>query len=67
MRRYEHVSGALFTLIALAQLLRSVLGWPAQVGSFSIPIWFSIVAFLVTGSLAIWAFRASKAHRLTSA
>ena len=67
MRRYEHVSGALFTLIALAQLLRSVLGWPAQVGSFSIPIWFSIVAFLVTSSLAIWAFRASKAHRLTSA
>ena len=60
MRRYEQVSGALFTLIAVAQLARSVLGWPAQVGSFSIPIWFSIVAFLVTGSLAIWAFRASR-------
>jgi len=67
MRRYEQVSGALFTLIAVAQLARSVLGWPAQVGSFSIPIWFSIVAFLVTGSLAIWAFRASREHRLTSA
>ncbi len=60
MRRYEQVSGALFTLIALAQLTRSVLAWPAQVGSFSIPIWFSIVAFLATGSLAIWAFRASR-------
>ena len=59
MRRYQQVSGTLFALIALAQLLRSILGLPAQVGSFAIPIWFSIVAFLVTGSLAIWAFRAS--------
>jgi hypothetical protein len=67
MRRYEQVSGALFSLIALAQLTRSVLGWPAQVGSFAIPIWFSIVAFLITGSLAVWAFRASREHRLTSA
>ncbi len=67
MRRNEQVSGALFTLIALAQLIRSVLAWPAQVGSFSIPIWFSIVAFLVTGSLAIWAFRASRGTAPTSA
>ena len=60
MRRYEQVSGALFSVIALAQLTRSILGLPAQVGNFSIPIWFSIVAFVITGSLAIWAFRASK-------
>jgi len=60
MRRYEQVSGALFALIALAQLTRAVLGLPAQVGSISIPIWCSIVAFLVTGGLAIWASRASR-------
>ena len=60
MRRYEQVSGTLFTLIALAQLTRSILGWPAQVGSFSIPVWFSIVGFLITGGLAVWAFRASR-------
>jgi hypothetical protein len=59
MRRYEQVSGALFTLIALAQLTRSILGLPAQIGTLSIPVWFSIVAFLVTGSLAIWALRLS--------
>lgn len=57
MRRYVQVSGALFTLISLAQLTRSILGLPAQVGGISIPVWFSIVAFIVTGSLAIWAFR----------
>jgi len=60
MRRYEQVSGALFSLIAAAQLIRSILGLPAQVGTFSIPIWFSLLAFLVTATLAIWAFRVSR-------
>jgi len=60
MRRYEQVSGTLFTVIALAQLGRSLFRLPAQVGTFSIPIWFSVVAFLVTGSLAVWAFRAAR-------
>ena len=60
MRRYVQISGALFGLIALAQLSRSILGLPAQVGNFAIPIWFSIVVFLITGSMAIWAFRGSR-------
>lgn len=59
MRRYEQVSGALFALIALAQLTRSLLGLPIQVGAVAIPIWPSVIAFLVTGALSIWAFRAS--------
>ena len=59
MRRYEQVSGALFGLISAAQLTRTVLRLPAQVGTTSIPIWWSAVAFLVTASLAIWAFRTS--------
>ena len=67
MRPYEQVSGTIFALIALAQLTRSLLGWPAQVGSVSIPIWLSVIAFLITGSLAIWAFRVSRGNRLTSA
>jgi hypothetical protein len=60
MRKYGQVSGALFAIIALAQLTRSLLGLPAQVGGLAIPVWWSIVAFLVTGSLAVWAFRASR-------
>lgn len=59
MRRYELVSGILFTIIALAQLTRTVLGWAVQVGGFSVPVWLSGIAFLITGSLAIWAFRSA--------
>ena len=59
MRRYVQVSGTLFGLIAAAQLTRTILGLPAQVGTTSIPVWWSAIAFLDTASLAIWAFRAS--------
>jgi hypothetical protein len=57
MRRYEKVSGTVFAIVALVQLTRILLGWPVQVDLFTVPIWFSVVAFLVTGGLAIWAFR----------
>ena len=33
MRRYELVSGAFFSLLALVQLTRAVLGWPIQVAA----------------------------------
>ena len=60
MARYEQVSGAFFGVIAVAQLVRAVLGLPAQVGTFMIPVWFSFVAFAITGGLAIWGFRSAK-------
>ena len=60
MRRYVQISGAFFTLLALVQLTRSLLGWPVQIANVTVPVWPSLVAFLVTGSLATWAFRLTK-------
>lgn len=57
MPRYERVSGTVFAVVAIVQLARVLLGWPVQVDLFTVPVWFSVVAFLVTGGLAIWAFR----------
>jgi hypothetical protein len=59
MALYERTSGALFSIVAVAQLARAVLRVPAQVGTVSIPVWVSFVAFAVTGSFAIWAFRSA--------
>ena len=61
MRRYEMVSGIVFTFIALAQATRALLAWPAQVNGVTIPVWVSALAFLITGSLAVWAFRSARA------
>lgn len=59
MRRYEMVSGVIFTIVALVQLIRTVLGWPVQVDLFTVPVWFSAIAFLVTSGMAIWGFRSA--------
>jgi hypothetical protein len=58
--RYEQISGLLFAVIALAQLTRALLRLPAEIDGYAIPIWVSVVAFLVTGTLAIWAFRSAR-------
>ena len=60
MRRYELVSGIIFTVMAFVQLLRTVLGWPVQVDLFTVPVWLSGVAFLITGGMAILEFRSAK-------
>jgi hypothetical protein len=60
MPRYELVSGIIFTIMAIVQLTRTVLGWPVQVDLFTVPVWLSGVGFLVTGGMAIWAFRSAR-------
>lgn len=63
MKRYELISGVFFTILSLAQLTRTLFGWPAQVDGVNIPVWWSALAFLITGALAIWAFRTAGAGR----
>jgi len=57
MPRYEQVSGIIFAIVSLVQLTRIAMGWPVQIDLFTVPLWFSVVAFIVTGALSIWAFR----------
>ena len=58
MRRYTLVSGLFLALLTCVQLLRVFMRWPVQVAGFNVPIWASVLAALIVGSLAIWAFRA---------
>ena len=60
MSRYAQVSGTIFALVSVLQLVRVVRGWPAQVGDLVIPVWASGLAFVVAGALALWAFRTAK-------
>lgn len=57
MQRYVLVSGFFLAVLTGVQLLRLILGWPVTVAGASIPLWVSVVAALVAGSLAVWAFR----------
>jgi hypothetical protein len=57
MSAYLRIAGAIFGIYALFHLLRLVLGWPAQVGNWAIPVWASAVGLLLNGALCVGAFR----------
>ncbi|HEY7111405.1 MAG TPA: hypothetical protein VIA45_00615 [Thermoanaerobaculia bacterium] len=58
---YHTVSGLVFTLVAALQAARAAMQTSVQIGATSIPVWFSWVATLVAGALAVWAFRSRAA------
>jgi lipopolysaccharide export LptBFGC system permease protein LptF len=51
------VAAILFWLIALAQLLRVLFRVQVTAGGVNIPLWVSILAFIVLGALGIWLWR----------
>ena len=59
-KTFSLVTGAIFSVIAVLHLLRAVLGWNAVLGSFTVPVWLSWVAFVVAGFLAYSAFKLAK-------
>ncbi|MBI3602213.1 MAG: hypothetical protein HY209_04900 [Candidatus Omnitrophica bacterium] len=54
------VAGTLFLLIAMVHLLRVILGWDVIIGGFIVPLWFSVVAALMTLALSVWMFKSAR-------
>jgi hypothetical protein len=54
---YRLVSGIVFGIVSILQLVRAVSEWPVQIGPFAVPLWFSWITFVVAGALCVWAFR----------
>jgi len=52
------VSAVIFTIITIVHLLRAVLGWPANIGLWQVPIWVSWIVVVVAGFLAYAAWTA---------
>ena len=54
-KRYfiHQVAIAIFSFITLVHAGRLIYQAPATIGAWNIPLWFSVVAALITGSLAI--------------
>jgi hypothetical protein len=50
----------LLTVVALLQLLRAVAGVHVMIADTVIPIWVSVVAFVVAGGLAIGLWREAR-------
>lgn len=59
-KQYCAVSGVLFSLVALAHLLRIVSDMPIQVDEFAVPMLVSWIGFAIPAALALWAFQISR-------
>lgn len=59
-RPYFVVSGAIFGVVTVAQLLRLILEIPVRVGTFGVPVWLSAIGFLVALTMCIWAIRLAR-------
>jgi hypothetical protein len=55
-RAYLLVTAIIFSLVALLHLARIVFGWSAVIGGWSVPMWLSWIALVVTGVLAYFGF-----------
>ena len=56
-KTYLIVSGIIFSLSTIGQLIRLIFQVPVQVGTLNIPVWPSALGLIVALSLCIWAFR----------
>jgi len=56
-KKYCMASGALFSLVALAHLLRIIYGMSVLVDEYTVPMFASWLGFVVPAGLAFWAFR----------
>ena len=57
MKPVTTVAIVVFALVALAQLLRVLLGWNVTVDGILIPFWVSIIASGIAATLAIMLWR----------
>jgi hypothetical protein len=57
MKPFTIVAIVVFTLVALAQLLRVVLGWEVTVNGVFIPFWASVIACVIAATLAVMLWR----------
>jgi hypothetical protein len=54
---YTILAIVLFSLIAILQLLRFLVGWEIMVNGVTVPVWASAVAFVVAAGLAVMLWR----------
>lgn len=59
-KNYCTISGVLFSLVAIAHLLRIVYGSAILVDDYAVPMLASWIGLLVPATLAIWALRLSR-------
>jgi hypothetical protein len=51
-KTFNLIAGLIFAVVALLHLLRAYMGWQVVIADWTVPMWLSWIAFVVTGGLA---------------
>jgi len=54
---FTHAAVAIFSIVALVQLVRLLMGWEVTIQGFAVPLWASGVAVMVAAGLAVTVWR----------
>jgi membrane associated rhomboid family serine protease len=60
MRRFTKIAIAVFLLIAVLHLLRVIFGWEVIISGIIIPLWASVIGFIVAAGLAVLLWKEMK-------
>jgi hypothetical protein len=60
MKLFTAIAVAVFSLVALLQLVRVALGWEVTVNGILIPLWASVIACVVAATLAFVLWRETR-------
>ena len=52
MKPFTVIAIVVFAIVSLSHLLRYVLGWEVIINAVAIPMWLSLLAFVIAGGLA---------------
>ena len=60
MKPFTAIAVAVFTLVAVLQLVRVMAGWEVTIAGVHVPAWASVVACLVAAGLAVMLAREAR-------
>lgn len=61
MKPFTTIAVFFLGLVAMMQLVRSIMGWEVSVNGMSVPVWVSALAFIVAGALALMLWKENRA------
>ena len=59
-KTYFQTTLVVFIIVAVVHSLRILLGWPAEISGWEVPMWVSWLAVIVAGTLAYHAYKINK-------
>lgn len=60
MKLFTKIAIAVFSLVAVLHLLRVIFGWEVIISGIVVPLWVSVIGFIVAAGLAVLLWRETK-------